>query len=92
MALGVRGLRLWRAAPAGGAGWSEFQRPWGLRERIKGLSARIGPEAGPGRSHGAAGAGGSLRPGCGGHPFPARGHRSRGAGWIPGRGRSLGRL
>lgn len=26
--MGVWVLRLWRAAPGGGAGWSEFQRPW----------------------------------------------------------------
>lgn len=35
MAMGVRGLRLWRVAPGGSAGWSEFERPWrrGARPR-----------------------------------------------------------
>lgn len=34
--MGVWGLRLWRAAPGGGAGWSECQRPWGRGARLRG--------------------------------------------------------
>lgn len=51
MAVGIRGLRLWRAAPSGGAGWSECQRPSGRKPRLEGVSTQMGSEAGPGRSH-----------------------------------------
>ncbi|KAG8518521.1 39S ribosomal protein L39, mitochondrial [Galemys pyrenaicus] len=54
MAMGMRGLRLWRATSAGGAGWSEWQRPWGrgarllrlVPRRVPGGLVRLGVEAG----------------------------------------------
>lgn len=91
MAMGVWGLCLWRAAPGGRAGCSEFQRPWGRKARLEDLFAQMGPEADPGSSHRAEGRGGSLGPGCGGRPHRPEGP-DFGAQGARGRGRSSGLL
>lgn len=65
MAARAWGLRLGRAAPGGGLGWSEFPRCGGRGKRgLKGCLLGWGLRRVPGGPT-AGGGGGSLGPGCG---------------------------